>query len=217
MEKVVELLVKAFDEIRFDLNNDISWFDNTLPDVENCFVFIQKLAISARDLLRLFGTRWPSIDPNMKAKEFKERLMLIARSDFIFSLSAVEYLLKLIVKKSKKGPLVNWIKRERAKAEKQNRKFWVYLSGIMNESKRKKLIDESQHDSWRSMIGLRNVIMHNNARVDEDTTFKIGEMILETKKGEVVSFQLVYYPGFIRILISSTRSWIEAYLKSHTI
>ena len=87
----------------------------------------------------------------------------------------------------------------------------------MNESKRKKLIDESQHDSWKSMIGLRNVIMHNNARVDKDTTFKIGEMILETKKGEVVSFQLEYYPGFIRILVSLTRSWLEAYLKLHII
>jgi hypothetical protein len=218
MEKVVERLIQAFDEIRFDLmNNEIKWFNQAIPQIENCFVFIQKHAMSSRDLLMLFGTLWARIDPNMKAKEFKERLMLITRSDFIFSLSAVEFFLKLIIKESRTGPIVEWLERERAKAEKKERVFRIYLSGIMTESKRKKLINKSQHESWNGMIRLRNTIMHNNARVDEDTTFRIGEMILEIKEGEVASFPLVNYPEFVKILISLTRSWIEAYLKSHTL
>ncbi len=62
-----------------------------------------------------------------------------------------------------------------------------------------------------------NVLHSSNARVDEDTTFRIGEMILETKEGEVASFPLVNYPEFVKIIISLTRIWIEEYLKSHTI
>ena len=217
MEKVVERLIQAFDEIRFDLNNDIKWFNQAMPQIENCFVFVQKHAMSSRDLLMLFGRSWARIDPNMKAKEFKERLMLITRSNFIFSLSAVEYLLKLIVKESRTEPIVELLERGRAKAEKKKGVFRIYLSGIMNESKRKKLIDQSQHDSWNGMIRLRNAIMHNNARVDEDTIFRIGDMNLETKEGDVASFPLVNYPEFVKILVSLTRSWIEAYLKSHTI
>lgn len=59
--------------------------------------------------------------------------------------------------------------------------------------------------------------MHNNARVDEDATFRIGEMVLETKEGEIASFPLVNYPEIAKIIISLTRSWIEEYLKSHTL
>ncbi len=87
----------------------------------------------------------------------------------------------------------------------------------MKESKRKKLIDKSQYESWNGMIRLRNAIMHNNARVDEDATFRIGEMVLETKEGEIASFPLVNYPEIAKIIISLTRSWIEEYLKSHTL
>ncbi|MCK4827574.1 hypothetical protein KA005_68230 [bacterium] len=79
------------------------------------------------------------------------------------------------------------------------------------------MIDKSQHDSWKGMIGLRNVIMHNNAVVDEDTTFRIGGLILETKAGKMVRHPLTNRPKIIKVLVSLTRTWIEAYLESHII
>ncbi len=218
MEKVVERLIQAFDEIRFDLmNNEIKWFNQAIPQIENCFVFIQKHTMSSRDLLMLFGRSWARIDPNMKAQEFKERVMLITRSNFIFSLSAVEYLLKLIVKESRTEPIVELLERGRAKAEKKKGVFRIYLSGIMNESKRKKWIDQSQHDSWNGMIRLRNAIMHNNAFFDEETSFKIGDMTFEAEAGNMVRYPMSDRPKIIKALASLTRSWIEVYLKSHTI
>lgn len=78
-------------------------------------------------------------------------------------------------------------------------------------------IGRFQLNSWNGMIRLRNAIMHNNAVVDEDTTFEIGEMILKAKAGKVVSYPLVNYLKFIKILVSLTRIWIEKHLKLHTI
>lgn len=216
MEKIVEILVKAYDEIRFYLNSDISWFKAVVPDVENCFVFIQKHAMSSYAHLLLFGKAWPVIDPSMKKKEFLQRLMLIVRSDFIFSLSSVEYFLKLIIKQSQRGPLVDWVNEETEKALKQNRKFWMYLSGIIMKSKKTKLITDSQFINWDGMIKLRNVIIHNNGIVEKDTIFRIGEIDIEGKAGMPVSFPLVNYPRFIEVLISVTRNWIDTYLKEHT-
>ena len=217
MEKTVEELVRAFDVISNDINNDILWFNKKLPDVENCFVFIQKHAMAAHDLLKHYGVDWSGVEILLKTDEYAQRLTLVAQSAFIFSLSAVEYFLKLIIKKSRKGPLVDWVELERAKEEKKGRKFRIYLSGIMKESKRNELIDKFQHDSWKGMIGLRNVIMHNNAVVDEDTTFKIGGLVIETKAGKMVRHPLMNRPKTIKVLVSLTRTWIEAYLKSHTI
>jgi len=67
------------------------------------------------------------------------------------------------------------------------------------------------------MIGLRNVIMHNNAIVDEDTTFKIGGITIQTKAGEMVSYHAFFRPMIIKVLVSMTRTWIEAYLKTHSV
>ena len=211
MEKEVELLVKAFDVISNDLNQEISWFENTLPDMENCFVFIQKHTKSASDLLKYYRIHWLEIEILLETDEYVERLMWITRAAFIFSLSSVEYCLKSLIKKSRKGPLVEW------KSKMQERDHWIYLRGIMNESKGKALIDESQHVSWTGMIELRNVIMHNNAIVDEDTTFKIGGITIQTKAGEMVSYHAFFRPMIIKVLVSMTRTWIEAYLKSHTV
>jgi len=58
MEKPVEEIVRAFDEIRYYLNNDIEWFENVLPQFKNCLVFIQKHTMVARDLLKHYGEDW---------------------------------------------------------------------------------------------------------------------------------------------------------------
>jgi len=87
----------------------------------------------------------------------------------------------------------------------------------MMESKKKKLIDKSELDSWIGMIELRNAIMHNNAFFEEDTSFKIGDMTFEANAGNMVRYPMSNRPKIIKVLVSLTRSWIEAYLKTHTI
>jgi uncharacterized protein YutE (UPF0331/DUF86 family) len=212
MIESVEKVINGFEMLISDLENEISWFENHLPQLEeNIFAFVHKHAIVARDHLRNYRD-WPECKIKEKFVEYRERLTMVVVSAFIFSLSAIEYSLKLIIKKSKDGPLVNWVE-----AKKQENRFRIYLFGIMKESKRKKLIDKSELDSWKGMIELRNAIMHNNAFFDEDTSFKIGDMTFEADAGNMVRYPMSDRPKIIKALVSLTRSWIEAYLKSHII
>jgi hypothetical protein len=215
MENPVETVARAFDEIRYDLNKDIDWFAKTLPDIVNCFVFIQKHVMSARDLLKHYERDWIEVEILLKKKEYIERLTMVAVSAFIFSLSAVEYFLKQIIKASVQGPLVKWITKKKSEREEQGRKYHIYLSGIMNASKRGGLIDDVQHTSWKSMIWLRNAIMHNNAIVEEDTAFEIDVISFKIEANQMITHPLVNRPKIIRVLVNLTRSWIESFLKSH--
>ena len=144
MVKVVERLHDAFEDIRYNLNNDVIWFNETAPQIENCFEFLRKRAMSTRDHLLLFGTLWPNIDRKMEKEEFLQRVTILIWSNFVFSLSSVEFFLKNIIKASSKGPLVEWLKEKKEAAAKEEKSFWMYLSNIMQTSRKKKLITKAQ-------------------------------------------------------------------------
>ncbi len=215
IEKVVERLIVAYDVIRFNLNNDIAWFDETCPQMQNCFWFLIKRAISTRDNLRLFGSLWPTIDRNMKKPEYIQRVTILVWSDFVFSLSSVEFFLKNIIKASLNGPLVEWLQEKREAVEKEEKSFWMYLTNIMEESRKRKLIKKPELRSWRGMIQLRNVIIHNNGMFEKDETLNIGEIEISAYAGKTIDTMLINYPKFITTLIALTRGWIESYLKVH--
>lgn len=215
MEKVVERLFNAFEDIRYNLGSDVAWFDETSLQVENCFEFLRKHAMSTRDHLKLFGTLWPTIDPKMKKKEFLQRLTILIWSNFVFSLSSVEFFLKNIIKASSRGPLVEWLKEKKEAAAKEEKTFWMYLSNIMQTSRKKKLITKAQLKSWTSMIHLRNAIMHNNGTFEKDGELSIDGVKITTQAGKSVETLLVNYPRFITTLVVLTRSWIDNCLKKH--
>jgi len=214
--KVVERLHDAFEDIRFNLDTDIKWFDKTLPQIdENCFEFLRKRAMSTRDLVKLFGFLWPNIDPQMKYKEFIQRLTIIIWSNYVFNLSSVEYFLKNIIKASKKGPLMEWLQEKVEEAERENKTFWMYLTNIMKESKRQKLITKAQHKSWTGLTQLRNVIIHNNGIFERARELRIGRVPIKAEAGKSIGTMLINYPKFMKTLITLTRSWVEKYLVDH--
>lgn len=217
MEKVIERLHDGFEDIRVDLDDDIKWFEKTLPDIENCFEFLRKRAMSTRDNVLLFGLFWPNINRDMKRDEFIQRLTIIIWSNYVFSLSSVEYFLKSIIKTTSKGPLVDWLRQKTEEYSQNGRPFWMYLQSIMNESKRRELINKSQLKSWRGMSILRNAIIHNNGVFENRRELRIGDIELATKAGESVEIMLISYPRFLATLINLTRNWIENYLIPHEI
>jgi hypothetical protein len=217
LEKVIERLHDAFEVIRVDLDKDIKWFDTTLPQVENCFEFLRKRAMSTRDLVKLFGLLWPNLDPEMKKEEFIQRLTIIIWSNFVFNLSSVEYFLKNIIKASKAGPLMDWLRERTEKAAEEDKVFRMYLSNIMKVSKREKLITKVQHKSWDGMTQLRNVIIHNNGIFERSRMLRIGGVKISTESGKSIETMLINYPKFMKTLISFTRMWIEKYLVVHDI
>ncbi|MHA2026197.1 MAG: hypothetical protein ACW98U_09880 [Candidatus Thorarchaeota archaeon] len=212
MEKVVERLHDAFEDIRYRLNDDIKWFDKAMPQVENCFEFLRKRAISTRDLVKLFGLLWPNIDPNMEKDEFLQRLTIIIWSNFVFNLSSVEFFLKNIIKASSKGLLIDWLSRKTEDAAKDGRIFRMYLRNIMEESRRRRLITKTQLKSWTSSTHLRNAIVHNNGVFESNRELRIGEIKIVTLAGRSVETMLINYPRFMETIITLTRGWIEKYL-----
>ncbi len=217
MIESVEKVINGFKTLISELENEISWFENQLPQFEeNGFAFVHKHAIVARDQLRNYRD-WSDDIIIRKFVEYRERITMVVVSAFIFSLSAIEYSLKLVIRKSTDGPLVDWFNSRRENAERGGGVFWMYLKSIMIESEARKLIDRSELDSWKGMIQLRNAIMHNNAYFDEDTSFKIGDMTFEAEAGNMMRYPMSDRPKIIKVLVSLTRSWIEAYLKTHTI
>ena len=220
MEKVVELLHDAFEDIRYNLDGNIKWFDKTLPQIENCFEFLRKRAMSTRDLLKLFGFFWPNIDPNMlkkDRKEFLQRLTIIVWSNLVFNLSSVEFFLKNIIKTSSAGPLVEWLSQNTEDAAKEDRVFWMYLSNIMKESRKEKLITKAQYKNWTNMLQLRNAIIHNNGVFEKSRELQIGRIKIVIEAGKSIDTMLINYPHFMKTLIKLTRNWIEKYLDIHQI
>ncbi len=217
MIESVEKIINGFELLISDLENDISWFESQLPQFEeNSFAFVHKHAVVARDQLRNYND-WSDDIIIQIFVEYRERLTMVVVSAFIFSLSAIEYSLKSFIRKSVDGPLVDWLSMRREKAEEGGNVFRMYLRSIMIESEKKHLIDKSNLDSWKGMIELRNAIMHNNAIFDEYTSFKIGDMTFEAEAGNMVRYPMSDRPKIIKVLVSLTRNWIEAYLKTHTI
>lgn len=213
MDPVAEL-IRAFDDVNDVCNIHIPWLSEQIPQIKNCFVFIQKHVISARDLLEYYMRNWLPIEIGLKMKEYVERLMLVVRAAFIFSLSSVEFSMKTIIKKSRTGPLKKWYVEKKDRYEKSGRKFEIHLWDIVEESRHLGIIDEGQRVSWLSMNKLRNVIMHNNAIVEEDTVLQIGDIVIKTGEGEMVSYPIIERIRIIMVLVMLTRLWIENYLKS---
>jgi len=215
LEKVIELLYDAFEDIRFELDDDVNWFNNALPQIENCFEFLRKRAISTRDLVFLFGTMWPNINRTMKKKEFIQRLTIIVWSNFVFNLSSIEFFLKNIIKTSSAGPLVDWLSKKTEDALKEKKVFWMYLGNIMNVSRKKKLITKAQYRNWSNLLQLRNAIVHNNGVFEKSRELCIGQIKIIVEAENSIETMLINYPRLMKILIKLTRTWIEKYLDVH--
>ena len=222
MMKEPDIAIKVLSELMEECGTHADWLDSTPLQIENCFNMIHNLVRQSHDLLWYYWKVWypnelelrsrqnPTEDDAIHfAKQTGERLMLVLRSAFIFSLSIVEYAMKLVIKQAKRGPLLDWYDKKKKK------NLRVYLKGIMEESKRKKMLSLTEYNSWGGMIELRNVIMHNNAIVDENTSLAIGTITLDAKTGEMVSYPISKRPRIIKVLVELTRSWLEKFLEMH--
>ena len=133
MIESVDMIINGFESLISELENDAAWFENQLPQFEeNSFAFVHKHAIVARDQLRNYRD-WSDDLIMWKFVEYRERLTMVVVSAFIFSLSAIEYSLKLVIRNSIDGPLVDWFNSRREDTEKGGRVFWIYLKRIMIE------------------------------------------------------------------------------------
>ena len=238
-------MIESFKELTEECAVHSTWLQGASSEIRKCFNMIQKHSISSDEMLTYYQEVWipfQMITRNIEnatvkekdkfKKDCRERILILGRSAFIDSLSIVEYFMKVTIEESTEGPLVDWAERIKGRQSSRLKRLWryllkvicrqkgrkrVYLSGILRESKRKKMIDGMQHRSWRGMIELRNAMVHNNAIADRNITLTIGDMSAKTYTGKMIQLSPRKYPEVIKVLVSLTRVWIEAYLRFHTV
>jgi len=141
-------------------------------------------------------------------KENAQRVLTITKWAFVSALSLIEYsakeTLKIIKDKS--------FKQLREKLQQDEP---VYLRTIMKKSQETKLIDEKQYKTWKTLIKIRNVIVHNNAIADINAKFEINDMKITFIKGEMLKGKLDFFVKLLEITIDHWKKWLHEFLIAH--
>ncbi|MFW9887218.1 MAG: hypothetical protein ACFFER_03500 [Candidatus Thorarchaeota archaeon] len=208
MKNVIEILKKT----QADCKKYGAWLTINAPRVEDLFVMLHNHAMSTQEILDCIGTLIVKTK-----KEANQRVMLIIRSNWIFSLSIVEYSIKRIIRQSKSGPLVEWYLGLADNKHVRGAKRGFSLRTVMKQSHKAMMIDDEQSQSWASLQDMRNSIIHNNGFVEESKTFRIGNVAKEIGVGERIQYSHLDGAYFIQLIPTMTQNWIEKYLEYHTV
>lgn len=163
---------------------------------------VTNLAIYTYEVVSLFRQRWRqyhSENEGMYAgnpallKQHREeqgtRLIHAATSMFIASMSAFEYGLRVFV------PTVERV-WEKIPERKRPR---PYLNDFVQAALAVEIIDADHMAHWRSLIDLRNILVHNNGNADEDIAVELpGMPPLSAKAGEMTRGNVLTFAEYTR-------------------
>ena len=186
------------------------WLQAMAPEIENFFAMLHNHAMSAQEILDAIG--------NLRVKTKKEaeqRIMLVLRSAWVFSLSVVEYSMKRIIRHSSEGPLLKWYNTLEDNKHVLGTKRGFSMRSVVTKSHKLGLIDDKQYQSWIGLQEMRNAIIHNNGFLEQDKTFTIGHVIKKIKTGEKVRYSHQDGAFFIRLIPLMSKRWLESYLDTH--
>jgi len=140
-------------------------------------------------------------------KENAERILGITKWSFISALSIIEYSAKEMLK------MANTSSFEYLRTKLQSGKR-VYLSEIIERSKKITLIDEQQYGIWRALIEVRNAVVHNNAIADIDGGYEIDDIEINFVKGKMVRGKLNLFIKLLGITTDQYYKWLRALLQA---
>ena len=149
-------------------------------------------------------------------KQANQRIMLVLRSAWVFSLSVVEYSMKKIIKEAMDGPLVEWYHKLRDSPHVVGAKLGFSLRSVVEQSKRIGIVTEEYYQNWISLQDMRNAIIHNNAIMEEKSEFIVGDYYRIIEAGEKVRSTHIDRSSFIRLIPTMTKDWVGRFLKQHT-
>lgn len=158
-----------------------------------------KLTLMA-ELLSYYNKKWSTLtttnheDIEQARKDNAERVIMIERLVFIEVMSTIEYCSKYY---HKQNPLKLGIFNGR-----------IYLSRIMNRSRDINLISTIKNDEWQFFMKMRNAIVHNNSRPDEDLQFPTNSFNFAMEKDKMIQGDLHLLPNIIGWLIENYKDWI---------
>ena len=73
----------------------------------------------------------------------------------------------------------------------------IYLRKIVREARNAEIIDESEYKVWKTLIAIRNSIVHNNAVADSNAECSLDGLEIVMIKGDMMKGKLNF---FIRLL-----------------
>jgi predicted metallo-beta-lactamase superfamily hydrolase len=174
---------------------------------------ISNHATLTAELLSYYLRIWQTPPAPMPSTEEIERLREqnwqrvneITKWFYVASVSSFEYSAKKVVKD------VQTEAAQKLRQELQRHKR-LYLSSITRAAREVGLITDEQHQTWKGLIAVRNIVVHNNAVADATQQHKIGSLQIHFHKGEMLKGDLTFFVNLGETLVEQYRYWLEIVL-----
>lgn len=168
--------------------------------------------VQSFELLDFYYQKWSEIENNESfrtnnqnlLKENEQRISLIQKSTFIFSMSAFEAAAKSAL--NLPGCPINIT---------GNR---IYISGIMKDSHKAGMIDDRDAEIWSFAVELRNCMVHSNAIAEKTIKLDLDQgLSLEMTAGKMTQSSARKSILFHREILASYARWCDAFLSRRQI
>lgn len=210
----MEKLIKGVFRLRDKCQQYQEDLDSITQKSPRCFSMIFNKATVVVELLSHYFELWKNPaahgirveDIEETREENAERCKEITKWLFVDSLSAMEYCMKETMNLYPNLSLAKWCR-------KQQQRRRVYLSGIVAESERIGIINNTDYKFWNCIVDVRNSVVHNNAIADKDKTCQVDGTIVSFVKGKMLRGKLDFFVKLTDKAIDIYYSWIRSTIK----
>lgn len=141
--------------------------------------------LNQRDFLNVEETR----------EQNGQRVILLQKMCFIEVMSSFEFCAKKVV-----------LENESLFGEFKGR---IYLTGIMERSQKKGILNESQINLWRGASKLRNSLIHNNGIAEDNVQYEYPNVTVTLQENLMIQGNLKLFALVTKWLLREARLWIE--------
>lgn len=141
--------------------------------------------LNQRDFLNVEETR----------EQNGQRVILLQKMCFIEVMSSFEFCAKKIVLENKS--LFGEFKGR------------IYLTGIMERSQKKGIINDSKINLWRGASKLRNSLIHNNGIAEDNVQYEYPNVTVTLQENIMIQGNLKLFALVTKWLLREARLWIE--------
>jgi arsenate reductase-like glutaredoxin family protein len=125
-------------------------------------------------------------------KQNAERVVAIQKMVFIGIMSSVEFCGKQLAYQT---PYLGVFKGR------------IYLRMIMERSKAKKIISDSDFNLWEGIINFRNTMVHNNGIAEIDMVYRYPKCELKMSIGKMTQGKLTLFPNLTDWVLDAAKDW----------
>ena len=130
-----------------------------------CFWNIHNQAVMAREVIGFYEKAWKGEEGT--EDEMSDRMMAVTRNLFVNVMSSIEKGARDCMKVYKTSQV-------RAKASEKGGR--MYLRDILMASGELGLLEDDDRESWKGILLMRNLVVHNNAVSDRSEILQLGEL-----------------------------------------